>query len=170
MNYFKPSTQDGNDIEALQKKIRATFKTFDYSSDDTVDIRAVGQIFYLLGCIPSQKEIKQFVAGVKDKHMDYVHLEVFLPAMTQVLLENKFPSIPEHALLQAFQILDRDKKGYLDSKELTDYMTKQGDVLTEDEMAGMLKLFAENKDERLYYKDEQKRARVMRPSLYWIAQ
>ena len=42
-----------------------------------------------------------------------VRLERLLPVLTKVMLEKKYRSQPETVLMQAFETLDVDKKGYL---------------------------------------------------------
>lgn len=80
-----------------------------------------------------------------------------------------------------FQVLDKEKKGYLESEELTKYMTQEGkeeafsqstfmfsfflswlcrlfaiklgEVLSQEEMEEMLTALADREDNRIYYKD-----------------
>ena len=42
-----------------------------------------------------------------------VRLERLLPVLTKVMLEKKYRAQPETILMQAFETLDVDKKGYL---------------------------------------------------------
>ncbi|XP_039990665.1 dynein regulatory complex protein 8 [Xiphias gladius] len=137
----------------VHRKIRAAFEAFDYESNNTADVREIGTIIYSLGCFPSQKELHDFVTEVEDDHTGYIHLNRFLPAMTKVLLEHKFPPIPEDLLLQAFEILDKEKKGYLEPEELTKYMTQEGEPFTQEEMDEMLTALADPEKNHIYYKD-----------------
>ncbi|KAF3686291.1 EF-hand calcium-binding domain-containing protein 2 [Channa argus] len=65
----------------------------------------------------------------------------------------RFPPIPEDHLLQAFEVLDKDKKGYLEPEELTKYMTKEGEPFTQEEMDEMLTALVDHEKNRVYYKD-----------------
>ncbi|XP_040894427.1 dynein regulatory complex protein 8 [Toxotes jaculatrix] len=136
----------------VHKKIRAAFEAFDYESNNTVDVREIGTIIYSLGCFPSQQDLHDLIAKVEEDHTGYVHLDSFLPAMTKVLLEHKFPPIPEDVLLQAFEVLDKEKKGYLEPEELTKYMTQEGEPFTQEEMDEMLTALADNEN-HVCYKD-----------------
>ncbi|XP_037549521.1 dynein regulatory complex protein 8 [Nematolebias whitei] len=142
------STETLSDIE---KKISSTFKMFDCLSNNTVDVREIGTIIYSLGRHPSQADIHAFIAEVEEDHLGYVHLDKFLPAMTKILLENKFLPDHEDRLLQAFEVLDKEKKGYLEPKELTNYMTQEGEPFTNEEMKEMLTAHADRKMNRVYY-------------------
>ncbi|KAG7482090.1 dynein regulatory complex 8 [Solea senegalensis] len=141
------------DVLILHKKITAAFEAFDYNTSSAVDVREIGTIIYSLGCFPTQKDIHEFIAEVEDNHTGCVHLDKFLPAMTQVLLEHKFPPIPEDTLLQAFEVLDKDEKGYMNSEDITELMTKEGDTFTQEEMTEMLTALADNEEKRIYYND-----------------
>ncbi|XP_022597277.1 EF-hand calcium-binding domain-containing protein 2 [Seriola lalandi dorsalis] len=137
----------------VQKKIRAAFEAFDYELNNTVNVREIGTIIYSLGCFPSQKDLHDFIAKVEEDHTECIHLDKFLPAMTKVLLEHKFPPIPEDTLLQAFEVLDKEKKGYLEPEELTKYMTQEGESFTQEEMDEMLTALADREKNCIYYKD-----------------
>ncbi|XP_020794619.1 dynein regulatory complex protein 8 [Boleophthalmus pectinirostris] len=135
------------------KKIKAAFEAFDYKANNTVDVREIGTIIFSLGCFPYQADLHDFIAQVEEDHTGYVHLEKFLPVMTKVLLEKKFPPVPEDRLLQAFKVLDKEKKGYLEPEELTKYMTQQGEIFTQEEMDEMLTALTDQKNNVIYYKD-----------------
>lgn len=58
--------------------------------------------------------MNEIVAETEDEAATgFVRLDRLLPVLTKVLLDKKFRSAPETTLLQAFETLDLDKKGYL---------------------------------------------------------
>uniref|UniRef100_UPI0037E854EB dynein regulatory complex protein 8 n=1 Tax=Semicossyphus pulcher TaxID=241346 RepID=UPI0037E854EB len=140
-------------VSDVHKKITAAFEAFDYELNNTADVREIGTIIYSLGCFPSQADIHDFIAEVEEDQTGYVHLDKFLPAMTKVLLENRFPPIPEDRLLQAFEVLDKEKRGYLEPEELTKYLTQEGEAFNQKEMDEMLLAFADNEENLIYYRD-----------------
>ncbi|KAK5912429.1 hypothetical protein CesoFtcFv8_002304 [Champsocephalus esox] len=140
-------------VSDVQKKIRAAFEAFDYESNNTVDVREIGTIIYSLGCFPTQADLHDLIAEVEEDQTGYIHLDSFLPVMSKVLLEHKFPPIPEDLLLQAFEVLDKEKKGYLEPEELTKYMTQEGELFTQEEMDEMLTALADHEKNVVYYKD-----------------
>ncbi|XP_042340527.1 dynein regulatory complex protein 8 [Plectropomus leopardus] len=140
-------------VSDVHKKIKAAFEAFDYESNNTVDVGEIGTIIYSLGCFPTQADLRDLIAEVQDDHAGYIHLDKFLPVMTKMLLEHKFPPIPEDVLLQAFEVLDKDKKGYLEPEELTKYMTQEGELFTQEEMDEMLTALADNEKSLIYYRD-----------------
>ncbi|XP_061820284.1 dynein regulatory complex protein 8 [Nerophis lumbriciformis] len=137
----------------VQKKIRAAFEAFDYQSNQTADVREIGTIIYSLGCFPTQADLHNFIAEVEEDETGYIHLDRFLPAMTTVLLEHKFPPITEDVLLQAFEVLDIEKKGFLDPDDLSQYMTEEGEAFTQEEMDEMLTALTDHETNLIYSKD-----------------
>uniref|UniRef100_A0A8C4GHR1 EF-hand domain-containing protein n=1 Tax=Dicentrarchus labrax TaxID=13489 RepID=A0A8C4GHR1_DICLA len=142
---FCLSEATGSDVH---KKIRAAFEVFDYESNNTVDAREIGTIIYSLGCFPTQADLHDFTAEVEEGHTGYIHLDKFLPVMTKVLLENNMK-----AITLCFQVLDKEKKGYLEPEDLTKYMTQEGDVFTQEEMDEMLTALVDHEKNLIYYKD-----------------
>ncbi|XP_041830678.1 dynein regulatory complex protein 8 [Melanotaenia boesemani] len=140
-------------VSDIHKKITAAFEAFDYESNNTVDVREIDTIICSLGCFPSQTDLHELIAKVEEDQSGYVHLEKFLPVMTKVLMEQKFPPIPEDRLLQAFLVLDKENKGYLEAEELTKYMTQEGEPFTQEEMDEMLIALTDHVSNRIYYKE-----------------
>uniref|UniRef100_A0A3Q2FRU5 EF-hand calcium binding domain 2 n=1 Tax=Cyprinodon variegatus TaxID=28743 RepID=A0A3Q2FRU5_CYPVA len=136
-------------VSAVEQKITAAFKVFDYDSSNKVDVREIGTIIYSLGCCPTQADIHKFIAEVEEEHSGVVFLEKFLPAMTKVLLENKFPPIPKSTILQAFKV-KLDQKGYLKPEELKKLLMEEGEPFTQQEIEEML-AHTDREDNLIYY-------------------
>uniref|UniRef100_A0A3P9K1T4 EF-hand domain-containing protein n=1 Tax=Oryzias latipes TaxID=8090 RepID=A0A3P9K1T4_ORYLA len=137
----------------IQRKIRAAFHVFDHKADNTVDVREVSTIIYSLGCFPTKADIHRFVDEVEEDNMGYVHLDKFLPVMTKVIVENKFPPIPEEHLLQAFEVLDKDRRGYMEPQELAKYMKNEGEAFSQEETNEMLTALVDEKKNLICYKE-----------------
>ncbi|XP_063049343.1 dynein regulatory complex protein 8 [Engraulis encrasicolus] len=122
-------------LAEVHKKISGAFDVFDHEFNKTVDVREIGTIIRSLGCFPSEAELHDVIAEVEEEEpMGYIRYEKFLPVMTRVLMERKFRPIAEDLLLQAFEVLDIQKKGHLEPEELTKYMTQEGEPFTQEEM------------------------------------
>ena len=67
-----------------------------------------------LGLCPTEREVNELVSMTEDEtSTGQVRLERLLPVLTKVMLEKKYRAQPETILMQAFETLDVDKKGYL---------------------------------------------------------
>ncbi|KAF3856368.1 hypothetical protein F7725_017091 [Dissostichus mawsoni] len=63
-----------------------------------------------------------------------------------------FPSQADlHDLIA--EVLDKEKRGYLEPEELTKYMTQEGEIFTQEEMDEMLTALADHEKNVVYYKD-----------------
>ncbi|XP_069464107.1 dynein regulatory complex protein 8 isoform X3 [Ambystoma mexicanum] len=90
----------------------------------------IGTIIRSLGCCPSEGELHDLLAEVEEEEpTGFIRFERFLPLMTKVLLERRYRPAPEDVLLRAFEVLDKQKRGYLTKEDLTKYMTLEGNFL-----------------------------------------
>ncbi|XP_029409974.1 dynein regulatory complex protein 8 [Nannospalax galili] len=141
-------------VVEIHKKIKEAFEVFDHESNNTVDVREIGTIIRSLGCCPSEGELHIFISEVEDEEPSgYIRFEKFLPVMTKALLERKFRPIPEDVLLQAFEVFDTAKHGFLTREELIKYMTEEGEPFSQEEMEEMLSAAIDPESNSINYRD-----------------
>ncbi|KAJ8393059.1 hypothetical protein AAFF_G00069630 [Aldrovandia affinis] len=141
-------------VSQVHRKIREAFNLFDVTSNKTVDVREIGTIIRSLGCFPTEGELHEIITEIEEEESTgSIRFEKFLPTMTKVLLERKFRPIPEDRLLQAFELLDPEKKGYLEPEELKKFMTQEGEPFSHDEMEEMLSAAVDPDKNVIFYKD-----------------
>ena len=56
-------------------------------------------------------------------------------------------------IIKAFEVLDKELKGYLTPEELQRYMTTEGEAFTTEEMDEMLSAAIDQDKQLIYYKD-----------------
>ena len=61
--------------------------------------------------------------------------------------------IPHFRIIKAFEVLDKELKGYLSPEELQRYMTTEGEAFTTEEMDEMLSAAIDQDKQLIYYKD-----------------
>ncbi|NP_001314837.1 dynein regulatory complex protein 8 [Danio rerio] len=143
-----------NIIIETQKRIGNAFDVFDHESNKTVDVREIGTIIRSLGCFPSEAELHDIISELEEEEpTGFVRYEKFLPTMTKILLERKFRPITEDLLIQAFEVLDQQKKGHLEPAELAKYLTQEGEPFTQEEMDEMLSAAVDPDKNVIFYKD-----------------
>ncbi|XP_028654953.1 dynein regulatory complex protein 8 [Erpetoichthys calabaricus] len=141
-------------ISEIHKKITDAFDVFDHEYNKTVDVREIGTIIRSLGCCPSEGELHDILAEIEDEEpTGYINFDRFLPTMTKVLMERRYRPIPEDVLLQAFEVLDQEKKGYLMPEQLTKFMSEEGEPFTQEEMEEMLSAAVDPDKNVILYKD-----------------
>uniref|UniRef100_A0A667WYM0 EF-hand calcium binding domain 2 n=1 Tax=Myripristis murdjan TaxID=586833 RepID=A0A667WYM0_9TELE len=131
-------------VSEIHSRISAAFGAFDHESNKTVDVREIGTVIRSLGCFPTEAELHDIIAEVEEDRIGYIHFDRFLPVMTKVL-HSKRPLF--------FQVLDQQKKGYLEPEELTKFMTQEGEPFTQQEMEEMLSAAVDPEKNVIYYKD-----------------
>ncbi|XP_063683882.1 dynein regulatory complex protein 8-like [Bolinopsis microptera] len=151
---------DGGKVEdpallEMQKLVKDAFSIFDHENNDTVDMREVGTIIRSLGCFPTEGELNDMIAEVEeDEPTGYVRYERFEPMMTRVLMDkSRYRPEPEDRIIKAFEVLDKELKGYLTPEELQRYMTTEGEAFTTEEMDEMLSAAIDQDKQLIYYKD-----------------
>ena len=98
-----------------------------------------------------------------------VRLERLLPVLTKVMLEKKYRAQPETILMQAFETLDVDKKGYLlpgkiwqknickNSKfileEISKYFKEEGEPFCQEELEEFLSAAVDPAKGKIFYRD-----------------
>ncbi|XP_053093645.1 dynein regulatory complex protein 8 [Pangasianodon hypophthalmus] len=139
---------------ALNRRISAAFDVFDHETNHTVDVREIGTIIRSLGCFPTEAELHDIIAEIEEEEASgFIRFEKFLPVMTKILMENKFRPIPEDLLLQAFEVLDQQKNGYLEPEELTKYLTQEGEPFSQEEMDEMLSAALDPDKQLVFYRE-----------------
>ncbi|XP_064014742.1 dynein regulatory complex protein 8 isoform X3 [Pogoniulus pusillus] len=101
----KEENGQGGALAEMEKKIIESFEVFDHEGNKTVHVREIGLIVRSLGCFPTEAELQELLAKVEEEPpTGYIHLEKFLPVMTEVLLNRSYQPIPEDVLLHAFEV------------------------------------------------------------------
>ncbi|XP_055003518.1 dynein regulatory complex protein 8 isoform X1 [Sorex araneus] len=116
--------------------------------------RGCGKKRTLLHCWWECRLVQPFWKTVEEEEpTGYIRYEKFLPVMIKVLQEKRYRPIPEDVLLQAFEVLDPEKRGYLSKDELIKYMTEEGEPFSQEEMEEMLSAAIDPVANVIYYKD-----------------
>jgi len=124
-----------NNLSNLEKKIVEAFLIFDHHGQKTVDVREIGSILRFLGCVPSEQEVSEVIAETEFEDSNgIVHLAKFLPYVHQLLIERRMEPVPIEKLLEAFQVLDPEGKGYVTREFMTKIMSEEGEQFSQEEL------------------------------------
>ncbi|XP_071449808.1 dynein regulatory complex protein 8-like [Hetaerina americana] len=141
----------------LEKRIVEAFDVFDHGGSKTVDVREVGTILRALGCCPTEADIQEIIIQVEDQETSgSVQLERFLPVVSQLIQENKYPPASPERLLKAFQTLDTAGQGFLTKEYLSRTLTDEGggaEPFSKEELDEMLAIAANNEMGTIIYED-----------------
>ena len=151
---------------ALEKKITTAFKIFDHEKNNTIDVREVGTVIRHLGLVPTENEIHHIIqeceeGGVHSQDTtsnedgtvtSLVKLEKFIPVVMALINSQRMKPANEEVLLQAFQVLDSAGKDFLTEEELVNFMSKEGEPFSHDEMGEMVEACVNRETGQVDYK------------------
>ncbi|KAF4531872.1 hypothetical protein B566_EDAN000901, partial [Ephemera danica] len=121
----------------LEKRISDSFKLFDHTNSDAVDVREIGTII---------RSLDQEMSGS-------VKLNRFLPVMAEILQENRLQGAEPEVLLAAFRTLDSSGSGKLDPEKLRNLLMTEGEPFSAEEMDDMLAAAVDSESGLIPYED-----------------
>ena len=107
-----------------------------------------------LGLCPTEREVNDLVTRTEDQSATgQVRLEALLPVLVEEMLEKKYRAQPETILMQAFETLDVDKKGYLLPAEIAKYFKEEGEPFCQEELEEFLSAAVDPAKGKIFYRD-----------------
>eukprot|EP01006_Ploeotia_vitrea_P010870 TRINITY_DN28678_c0_g1_i1.p1 TRINITY_DN28678_c0_g1~~TRINITY_DN28678_c0_g1_i1.p1 ORF type:complete len:212 (-),score=14.24 TRINITY_DN28678_c0_g1_i1:47-682(-) len=173
MFYFPPEHETMRKAKTLHK-IREAFKLFERDNNGTCDVREVGTIVRSLGLNPTELQLRNLLEEIEeDEPTGFIRIEKFEEVLMPILLTSEYrPKLrktdaegkieqgaelmvrhAEDVILQAFEMLDTDKKGYLDSEHLKELLTAQGEPFSNEEVIELLNAAADPETGFIKYDD-----------------
>jgi Ca2+-binding EF-hand superfamily protein len=137
----------------LERKIADAFLIFDHHGQKTVDVREIGSILRYLGMVPTEQEVSETIAETEfaGDASGTVHLSKFLPYVKNLLLERRMEPSPIEKLLEAFQVLDYEGKGYVTKDFMAKIMMEEGEPFSLEELEEMFGCAVDSSTNRISY-------------------
>nr|XP_022912645.1 EF-hand calcium-binding domain-containing protein 2 [Onthophagus taurus] len=126
----------------LERKIFDAFEVFDHAGNKTVDVRDVGTVIRSLGACPTEAELQEMIVLYLEDPVNpgSIHVNKFIPFVSQFITEHKYEPATPDALLEAFHVLDPLGKGYITKEYISTLMTQDGEPFNQDELDEMLEI------------------------------
>eukprot|EP01063_Lacrimia_lanifica_P017987 TRINITY_DN24963_c0_g1_i1.p1 TRINITY_DN24963_c0_g1~~TRINITY_DN24963_c0_g1_i1.p1 ORF type:complete len:191 (+),score=94.83 TRINITY_DN24963_c0_g1_i1:67-639(+) len=170
---FIPASRETRRREKLEADIKAIFKLFERDGTGLCDIREVGTMVRALGVNPREAQLDQMIQEMEsDQSTGYIKYcrdpvknggkseepRRFYELMMDLLITHEFNGEllvrdSEEIILKAFETLDPDKKGYIDSDYFKDLMTTRGERFNSDEVLELLNAAADPETGYIKYED-----------------
>jgi Ca2+-binding EF-hand superfamily protein len=137
----------------LDRKIADAFSIFDHHGQKTVDVREVGSILRFLGMVPTEQEVSETIAETEfaGDSSGTVHLSKFLPYVKNLIIERRMEPVAIEKLLEAFQVLDYDGKGFVTRDFMAKIMMEEGEPFSLEELEEMFSCAVDSSAFRIPY-------------------
>lgn len=125
------------------EELKEAFSLFDKNGDQSISREELGAVLRALGRNPTQKEVEDMMREADTDKSGNLNYDEYV----QVIAKHMTPlDEVKIGLRQAFSVFDRDKKGWLDLKQLQDVLCSLGEPLSLHEAALVLKAVDVNND------------------------
>mmetsp|Transcript_47809 Transcript_47809/g.116388 ORF Transcript_47809/g.116388 Transcript_47809/m.116388 type:complete len:164 (+) Transcript_47809:245-736(+) len=143
-------------LAEIKGKIKAAFGVFDKEERNMCDVREIGTIIRTLNIYPTEKQLQRWIHEIEEEEpTGFIHFDKFetlaIRLLTTEAIQNKRNA--EDEIVRAFQVLDVDKKGYLEAEELQRLVTTHGEKFSAEEVKEMLTAAVDAELGRIYYED-----------------
>ncbi|KAJ4453717.1 hypothetical protein PAPYR_11754 [Paratrimastix pyriformis] len=129
----------------LKKKIQAAFEVFDPDHKGRCLKEDIRTVIHSLDMNPRETQVSLFVASISEDEDKEVQFDRFEQAILPVMENNEWPRASEEILLEAFRMIDTEHKGYLEVKELEDFLKTNGEFFRASELEDMFKAAVDSK-------------------------
>lgn len=156
---FIPSEREEQRYHSIEMKLSKVLPTFEKDDSGTVDVRDVGTIIRAMNINPTETLIESVVKAIEEpESTGYVHISKLRPVIAQMCLNREYNGTvlsrdSEETIVQAFQLLDRDNKGYIEAEYLKQVMTEQGEKFNNEEILEMINAACDPETGHIYYDD-----------------
>ena len=114
---------------------KEAFSLFDKDGDGIIKISELALLIRSLNQNPTNSEIKEMINEIDPEQSGILDFPEFISLMARRIKDVN----PEEELREAFQVLDRDKLGFVSSTEVKHLVSKWGEAFTEEEADQMIK-------------------------------
>ena len=139
---------DGKVSQEEVEEFVKLFQSLDTEEKNEVPVSQLGTMMRMLQQIPTDNEVNQLADDINPEKKENISFYQFIKAMS---LSMRDPEEIANEVKKAFKILDRQKKGYLMAADIREFLTKQGDFLTDEEVDEMIKLADQENNGQIQY-------------------
>ncbi|KAG8228500.1 hypothetical protein J437_LFUL009365 [Ladona fulva] len=111
-----------------REDVLKVFRAFDQTGKQRVGIEEIPTMIRALGLFLTEQEARKIASNIEDKNFPGTVTENdFLLHMAYVILQEKYGPEYTETLLDAFEIFDPEKKGYIEKEFFENIMTMEDD-------------------------------------------
>ncbi len=121
--------------EELIAELKEAFSLFDRDADNRIKTSELPLVVRALNQNPTEAELEEMIKEVDPEDTRQINFSDFV-----ALVLKKWRDIdPEEELLEAFQVFDKERTGYIQAAELKHMLAFQGEKLNDSQVEDFLK-------------------------------
>ena len=133
------------------EEFREVFNIFDADKNGSICPKELGIVMRALGTNPTEAELKEMMEDADNNGNGVIEFEEFLGLMT-VMMNKVDEDKKEENILQAFEVFDKDRDGYISVPELKEFFHSIGEMtMTDEDVKEMIRAADKNNDGKLDY-------------------
>ncbi|KMZ74090.1 Calmodulin [Zostera marina] len=129
---------------------KEAFSLFDQDSDGCITTNELGTVMRSLGQNPTEAELRDIIAEVDAGGKGMIDFPEFLNLMARKKMKE---TDSEEELKRAFEVFDKENKGFITAVNLRHIMTNLGEKLTVEEADDMIREADTDNDGKINYED-----------------
>lgn len=130
-----------------RKELEKLFSKFSNESNTCISKKNLKTILQLFGFNPSNRQLNNLL-NEKSFENDNLSFDDLKSIVLNITLEERDIKDQLHA---AFSILDKSQSGYINQNEFKRIMCSCGEILSQEEFEGLVKLASVNNDGKIKY-------------------
>lgn len=156
---YIPPEREFNKQQKIEKQVGEWLKVFERDNAGVIDVREVGTVIRAMGLNPTEADVLEIIEKIEeDSSVGFVKSPKLKEILMQILMSNEFKGKivsrdPEGAILKAFEVLDREGKGFIPSEYLKELLTSMGERFNGEEITEMINAAADPETGNVFYED-----------------
>lgn len=133
----------------LTIRLKQTFEHFDKEKHEFLPTKQLGTLMRFVGFTPFESDIKYAIECLHLDPRGTINFQQFFQVVQMIARDPE----PEEDILEAFQVLDEEQRGWFPSMELKEILTKQGEKLKEEDWVELVKIADKKKSGKIKYEN-----------------
>merc|ERR1711865_358561 len=125
--------------------LKEAFELFDTDDSNSIDCKELKVAMKALGFDPTEQEVQDIISSLDSDGSNELDFNEFKQVMSGRLADKD----KKQDMVKAFGLLDKDRKGVIEFKDLRRMANEIGEVMSDEDLHEMIKCADKNDDEKI---------------------
>lgn len=154
-------------LQQLKDQVIEVFKIYDFYGMNNIQIESVGHVFRMLGCVPLESDIIEFVGLCEHPtEKGKIRFDDFFKILFAWLLDDKMKPATEDVLLNCLKVIDPGNG--ITENRLKQVALEYGESMSDEQLKTMLAIAVDKKTDKVIY-DAFAFKLFQKPTIYELA-